>query len=307
MARGRRVTFVHRRTLRHHQRESPIVATETTVTSATAWSPDLTTYQPADAIPDALVLQTSTVAGKIEGDEPAVRVAYVDDAEAQFTAEGETIPEANPDLSEVLVHTGKVTQLVRLSREQFSTGGTATQLAESVRRAVTKRANQAYLAQPRPTSPAVTPPAGLLNVSGIVEGGAVASDLDVLVDLIATLETNGATPTHPVLAPDAWASLRKFKTTNAAATSLLGAGTNDAQRVLLDLPVLTTSAMPAGGGLVIDKSAVVSAVGPVMVAQSEHLYFSSDSIALRCTFRFGANLVRPERIGHFTVTAPSGE
>ena len=61
----------------------------------------------------------------------------------------------------------------------------------------------------------------------------------------------------------------------------------------------------AGTGLVIDKSAIVSAVGEVMVAQSEHAYFDSDSIALRCTWRFGANVVRPDRIGKFTVTAPS--
>ena len=53
--------------------------------------------------------------------------------------------------------------------------------------------------------------------------------------------------------------------------------------------------------MVVDKSAIVSAVGAVMVAQSEHAYFSSDSIALRGTWRFGQNIVRPERIGKFTI------
>ena len=43
----------------------------------------------------------------------------------------------------------------------------------------------------------------------------------------------------------------------------------------------------------------------VQVAQSEHLYFASDSIGLRCTWRFGANLVRPDRVGSFTVTDPA--
>lgn len=68
----------------------------------------------------------------------------------------------------------------------------------------------------------------------------------------------------------------------------------------MDVPVLTTSAVPAGGLLLVDRAAV----GMVMVAVSEHHYFSSDSIALRCTWRFGANLVRPDRVVKLTVTDP---
>lgn len=279
------------------------MATEMTTNSAKAWSPDLSTFAPSEVIAEALVLQASTVAGTVEGDEPAVRVAYVDDAEAGFEPEGDEIPEADPGLSEVLVHTGKVAQLVRLSREQWVQNGTPQMLSDSVRRAVVTKANQAFIAQAAPTSPAVTPPAGLLNVAGIEAGGEVDANLDALIDLIATLESNGATPSHIILDPVGWASLRKFKTGTGSAQSLLGAGSSDSVRSLLDLPVLVTPAMTAGTGLVIDKSAVVSAVGAVTLAQSEHVYFSSDSIALRCTFRFGANVVRPDRVGTFTVAA----
>ena len=55
----------------------------------------------------------------------------------------------------------------------------------------------------------------------------------------------------------------------------------------------------------VDRTAVVSAVGDVEVAQSEHVYFGSDSVALRCTWRFGQNVVRPGRVGTFTVTPPA--
>ena len=55
--------------------------------------------------------------------------------------------------------------------------------------------------------------------------------------------------------------------------------------------------MAAAGGII--------AAGQVLVAQSEHAYFSSDSIGLRCTWRFGQNVVRADRIGKFTVTAPA--
>lgn len=65
--------------------------------------------------------------------------------------------------------------------------------------------------------------------------------------------------------------------------------------------MLVTRALTPGTGTVVDKSAIVSAVGQVMVSQSEHAYFSSDSVALRCTWRFGQNIVRPERIGKFTI------
>ncbi|MDS1115606.1 phage major capsid protein [Gordonia westfalica] len=280
------------------------MAVETTITSAKAWSPDLTAVPPADAVPDALILETSTVSGTIEGDAPAVRVQYVDDATATFTAEGVTIDEANPGLSEALVHTGKVAQIIRLSREQFAQPNAQELLSDSVRRAVTKAGNTAYIAQAAPTNPAVTPPAGLLNIAGIVNGGAVADSLDGLVDLLAALAGNGADPSHIVLSPTAWASLRKFKTAADYNTSLLGTGATDAQKFLLDLPVLVTPAAPSGSGLVVDKTAVVSAVGNVEVSISEHAYFAADSIAVRCIWRFGANVVKPDRLGKFTVTAP---
>lgn len=281
------------------------MAVETTTTSAKAWSPDLTAVSPADAVPDALILETSTVSGTIEGDAPVVRVQYVDDATATFTAEGVTIDEADPGLSEALVHTGKVAQIIRLSREQFTQPNAQELLSDSVRRAVTKAGNTAYIAQAAPTSPAVTPPPGLLNIPGIVNGGAVADSLDGLVDLLATLAGNGADPSHILLSPTAWASLRKFKTAADYNTSLLGTGATDAQKFLLDLPVLVTPAAPSGSGLVIDKTAVVSAVGNVEVSISEHAYFAADSIAVRCIWRFGANVVKPNRIGKFTVTEPA--
>lgn len=92
--------------------------------------------------------------------------------------------------------TGKVSQLIRLSREQWSQAGAADLLSESVARAVTNRANQPYIAQAAPISPAVTPPAGLLNVAGIIDGGAIAADLDALADAMATIEAADGMATH---------------------------------------------------------------------------------------------------------------
>ena len=274
--------------------------TATTANSAAAWAPDLFTFAAADAVPEALYVQCTTVSGSIEGDQPSVRAAYVVDDEATFTAEGSPIDEAQPGLSEVLIHTSKVTQLVRLSNEQYRQAGTPAQLSQSVSRAITRRADIALVAEPAP-SPGVAPAAGLLNWPGIVDGGAVSESLDALVDLIAQLQVNLSTPTHVLLDPLGWAAFRKLKTGEAYNSTLLGAGTSDAQQLLFSLPVIVNVALPAYSGLVIDRNAIISAVGAVNIATSSDVYFDSDSVGLRATWRVGHAVVRPNRIGKFTV------
>jgi hypothetical protein len=153
-----------------------------TPTSAFPWRPDVSVFHAADVVPTALILVASTVSGAIEGDAPSLRVAYCEDDSAQFTAEADEIPEAAPELAEVTVFTGKITQLIRLSNEQWRQEGTDVQLSESVRRAVIKRADQAFLAQAAPTPPAAQPSAGLLHVTGLVDGDEVADNLDRLVE-----------------------------------------------------------------------------------------------------------------------------
>lgn len=277
------------------------MATLTTSTSAYPWRPDESVFAAADVVPLALIMATSTVAGTIEGDKPSLRVAYVDDADAEFVAEAAEIDESAPTLAECVVHTGKISQLVKLSTEQFQQEGTAGQLAMSVSRAIVKRADEAYIAQIAPTPPAVAPPPGLLHVDDIVEGDEVENTLDALVDLIAELEAEGSTPSHIIMDPRGWASVRKFKTGEDYNSSLIGAGTTDATPMLLSLPVVVNRWVPAYSGLVVDRTAVVSAVGPVKVATSEHAYFNTDSIAIRASWRIGWNVVRPNRIGSFTI------
>lgn len=276
----------------------------TTNTTAAAWSPDIVAFPAADVIPDSLILSTSTVAGEIQGDSPVIRVPFVRDDTATFTAEGAEIDHANPVLAEVTVGTGKVATVVRVSREQFLQAGTAGMLSDSMRRAVVKASNAAYLTQPEPIGPDTTPPAGILTDPDIVTANDdVADNLDVLVDLVAQLESNGATPSGILLAPDAWAAIRKIKTGTGSAATLLGAGTADAEQALLGLPVMTSSAVPAGTGFIYDRASIVSAVSNVEVATNDSAFFTSDSVALRVVFRFGARMVRPDRCATFEVAS----
>jgi hypothetical protein len=62
-----------------------------------------------------------------------------------------------------------------------------------------------------------------LNTTSVVDGGEVADDLDVLVDLVAALQVNLAVPSHIVIGPPGWSELRKLETAQNNKTSLLGA------------------------------------------------------------------------------------
>lgn len=275
------------------------MATLTTTTADYAWRPDESTFAPADVVPQALILQTATVSGDINGDQPSLHVAFVTDAEsAAYVAEATEITDSAPGLDEVLVKTKKISRLVSLSNEQFSQDQTAGQVAASVARDIVRLADHSYLGD----DGTANKPTGLLHATGLVDGAPVTDNLDPLIDLIATLENNGATPSAIVTDPLTWAALRRLKVGGSNTNeSLLGAGTTDAVPMILSLPVLRSRFIPANSGLVIDKNAIAAATGPVRVAQSEHAKFGEDAMVLRATWRIGWNLVRPERIGRFIV------
>ena len=91
----------------------------------------------------------------------------------------------------------------------------------------------------------------------------------------------------------------------ARPTALRWCDDGDAVPMLLSLPVIVDPAVPDYSRVVVDQRAIVSAVGQVKVATSEHQYFSSDSVLLRATWRFGHIVVRPNRLGVFTVSGGS--
>jgi HK97 family phage major capsid protein len=277
------------------------MATLTTTTADFAWRPDESTFAPADVIPQALILQTAAISGDINGDQPSLHVAFVTDAEsAAYVAEATEITDSAPGLDEVLVKTKKISRLVTLSNEQFSQDQTASQVAVSVARDIVNKADASYLGD-NGTSGA---PMGLLHATGLVDADPVVDNLDPLIDLIAQLENNGAIPTAIVVDPLTFAGLKKLKVGGSNTNeSLLGAGVTDAKPMLLSLPVLRSRFIPANSGLVIDKNAIAAAAGPVRIAQSEHAKFGEDAMTLRATWRIGWNLVRPDRVGRFTVAA----
>lgn len=273
----------------------------TTPTSPKAFALDVLGRPPETIIPTALIIQATTKAGVVEGDEPAVRVPAINlDASVGFVPEGNNIPEANPDLAELVILTGKIAELIKVSREQLAQENALDLISHEIRRSMIAKADWALLQQPAPVSPATHPPAGLLAHAS--DAGTIAGSLDALIDAIAVIESlPGGVATHIIANPSAYAALRQFKKGTGSNESLLGAGTEAGAKTLLSLPVLTTVAMPADQVLVLDKHQVLSAYGEFKFARSDDFYFGSDNVALRATLRFGAGTVEPNAMQVLTV------
>ena len=151
---------------------APMPFTHTTSTAAGAWRPDIYTFAPTDVVPEALILQCSTVASEIEGDEPVMRVAYVTTTK-RSSPRGIGDPQRGARALKYRCTAQNAHSLLSSPNEQYNQTNTASQLAQSVSRAVTRRANLAFVAEPAPIPPAVAPVAGLVNVASVVQGDGV--------------------------------------------------------------------------------------------------------------------------------------
>lgn len=278
---------------------------QTTVTSNKAWAPDVQAFPVEDAVPEALVLKASTVAGNVEGDAVALICPYVVDAPVSFTPEGIAPAISEPTLAGCTVFTAKLSQVVAVSREQLDQNRASELLTHSMSRALVTAADNAFIAQVAPTAPAVSPPPGLLNIPGITAGGAINGSLDKLTDVLAGMQATGGAPSVILASPTAWANLSKIRSAAGSNTTLLGAGVQAGELMLAGIPVIVTAALATNKLLVVDRGAVISAVGPVLLAQSTDAFFAADVVALRATWRIGWNVVRPDRIASMTVTAPT--
>lgn len=275
-----------------------------TLTAAEVWRPDANTFAPVDAIPDAAILRHSTVSAKIEGDAPVMRVGYVSDADAQYHNEGDSLAETDPALNEIEVITQEIGYYTEMTRDQFRKASTPEQLAASVARSIIKKADRSFLAEINPTAPAIRPIGGVINYPGLTSQTGVAS-LDKLIDLEADVRAAGANPTSWILAPTTWAAARKWKTggTTGAGSNetVLGAGTNDAERRLLSIPVALNAALPAGSGLLVDDREIISAASALEVDTDNSSAFRRVMVAIRGTWRIGYGIPRAVRIGKFTL------
>jgi HK97 family phage major capsid protein len=207
---------------------------------------------------------------------------------------------ATRELGELLIKTGTVAELLKVSRDQLSQDSASALISHEMRRSLIFKADTAFLTQPAPVAPAQFPPGGLLEYA--TDAGPLTGTLDALIDAFSAIEAlPGGVVTHILAHPSGYATLRQIKKATGSNEPLLGAGTQAGEKSLLGVPVLTTNALPADGVLALDKNYVVSAYSNVDLARSDDYYFNSISVALRASFRFGAGLLEAQAAQYLQV------
>lgn len=191
--------------------------------------------------------------------------------------------------------------MLAVSNEAWRETLASNMISESMLRAIHRKGDEAFITAAPDDEDSVNLLTGVSRTEGIQQGEQITDSLDPLADLIGGIEAASGTPSIIIANPRAWSQLRKLKTAEGSHTALLGAGTSDAEKRLLGVEVVTSPAVTPGELLVIDRSAVAAAVGPVRVANSEHAAFHTDGTALRVTWRIGWSVVRPERLGKLSV------
>lgn len=270
-----------------------------TNTSAQAHRPDVITATHEDVLAESLIARVTTVAASGDlGDAQNVRVPFAIDTAAAVVPEGEEIEVDNPELAEVAFNTAKLAVLARVSNEQLYQGGTSSVLTNSVSRSLTRGADDLLL-----QGNADAGVTGLLDATGVQDGGPLGDSLDTLADALAAIETAGGTAAAIVAHPLDYAELRKLKVSEGANVSLLGAAADDIQPRVLGVPVYRSASARQGTLLVVDPGAVASAVSNATITVDQSRYFEYDASAVRGTIRLGASLVREGR----AVTLSIGE
>lgn len=256
-------------------------------------------YDPDDLLKDALIVQTGSLAGTVEGDSPSVIVPYVAaDPTATIVAEAGSISPDEGSYSQVTINTTKIAVVTRMSAELVYQPKAADRIAQSVRRAVVAKADSYFLTED-------TTIKGLLKNTSITSAGTLGGaqgDLMAAYDAVAAIEAAGGQATHLLISPTDWAKLSKIPENATSYKSLLADANNGATRTLAGVPVLVHAAVTSGTALMLDRNEIIAAYGPLRLARSDQAYFTSDAVAIRATWRIGWNIVRPSRCKFLTVT-----
>ncbi len=273
------------------------MAITTTPDVGDAWAPhQVATFNADDSVSRALILRCATRCGEVEGDAPSVLVPWIrSDPAANVVAEGAEITQTEAEFDQVAVTTRKVATLSQVSYEMTQQPGAATRLAQSMQRSLVAKADQVFMDS--------ADPVGLLHVDGITAGGALEDNLDALADAVAEVEAAGGSADVLLVHPKDWAVLAKLKRATGSNESLLGDAHDAPERSLSGVPVIVHAAATQGTALLLDRSEIVSAIGDVRLARSEDAAFNQDAVAIRGTWRFGFNVIRPDRLVSLTVGA----
>jgi HK97 family phage major capsid protein len=258
------------------------------------------TFVPGEVIPEALILNLGTPAGTVEGDAPVVRVPYVaEDPTTEYVAEAEEGTFSEPDLDELTISTKKLMTLSRSSREASLSNVSAQLLASSMGRSMIRKANASFINDTEPTR------LGLANTEGITTLGHTGANLDMIIEAMTGIEVSGGQATDIVTDPLTWASLMKLKAGEGSNVPLIGNPGQVNERSLFNCAVHVSPDVAQGTLLVVDSNTVLTVTGQLETAISSDVYFTSDRIVRRLTWRIGWKVADPNKIVKITFDEPA--
>lgn len=261
--------------------------------------PDIVTFAPGDIIPDALILTAANVVAEIKGDAQALLVPFVtDETDAEYVAEAQPGTPGKTTFDHIEIKTRKIMKLTKMSREVTMFTETAQQIADSMARAVIRKANRDFINGDGEGST----PVGIANTPGITTTAKLGNNLDVIIDAIAGIEAADGHATTVITDPATWATVSKMKAGTGSNLPLLGAPGQLGARELLGLPVHVSNDVETGTMLIYDKTAIPAAAGELQVAVTSDAYFDSDVIGRRITWRIGWGVAQPDRVAKVTLT-----
>lgn len=254
-------------------------------------------------VPEALIISTTTFGGNVEGDTPALRVAVSkQDGTTAFVREGAKIGESEPQLDELVIHTGKLAQLFRHSNEVSHYKTPTNLFSLSIQRSMTTAADKAFLTND-PQEGDEWQPKGLLHMDAVTTGttwGATPTDVfDAVSDAIVTIEADNGKPSHIILSPKTWGGIRKI--TTGTSEYQLGAPGEAVDKSIWGVPVIVNPQMTDDDILVLDKTGIIAAYGQMTF--SRHDAFEYDSTVLRSTWRIGWGILHAQRVVKLTKNA----
>lgn len=248
---------------------------------------------------DALAFQPGVATTQRIGIGGSLRIPRVlDDAAAQWVAEGEEIPTSAPTLDELVVAWSKVAGLVPVSRELAEDSNPSAQgiVGSSLARAITQQIDAAFVGDLEAPAPAGL--AALADAVTVIDGAGLAN-LDPILEARAAVEAAGGKATAILANPADALALAKLKDSTGSNRGLLESTEN-----IDGVPVVRHAKITAGELWVVDASSIYTALREdVTLAVSDGPYFTSDRIAMRATARVGFAFPYPERIARVDLAA----
>lgn len=282
-----------------------------TNSSVQSWNANTTIIPASEVVPNALALD-SRVCTRVpapQGDASSVRVPFIPtDPTAEIVAEGAEIPVGDVTRAEIAVYSRKIGLIQVISNEAYSRtidadNGSASVpdlLTDSLRRAVTAKADAMMLTAPARADDPYAPGLTVDTTQAVVDGGNITTTLDPLVDALAAISDNGAQPTAILTSNSGWARLQKMRYTDGRPVVNPDAQT-DATPLLAGLPVIRNAAMPRDLLLIVDASNILTTFNDVNVTVDTSSRFDTDSTAIRVTGRIGWAVIQRGRIARLTI------